>query len=115
MRVDTGGHHGRRRSGSHESTGGHDGRRRSGSHESPTVHDARLHMTRRLREAWTDAFVLFPVRDLDLLARATPADQPWIRSMQEEAFAVSGEADRRTAISLADDMLAKGVTGAEQQ
>lgn len=49
------------------------------------------------------------------LARATPADQPWIRSMQEEAFAVSGEADRRTAISLADDMLAKGVTGAEQQ
>ena len=30
-------------------------------------------MTRRLREAWTDAFVLFPVRDLDLLARATPA------------------------------------------
>jgi hypothetical protein len=34
--------------------------------------------------------------------------------MQEEAFAVSGEADRRTAISLADDMLAKGVTGAEQ-
>ena len=73
MRVDTGGHHGRRRSGSHESTGGHAGRRRSGSHESPTVHDARLHMTRRLREAWTDAFVLFPVRDLDLLARATPA------------------------------------------
>ena len=57
MRVDTGAHHGRRRSGSHESTGGHDGRRRSGSHESPTVHDARLHMTRRLREAWTDAFV----------------------------------------------------------
>lgn len=49
------------------------------------------------------------------LSRATPADQPWIRSMQEEAFAVSGEADRRTAISLADDMLAKGVTGAEQQ
>ncbi|MCG7507361.1 tetratricopeptide repeat protein [Mesorhizobium retamae] len=48
------------------------------------------------------------------LSRATPADQPWIRSMQEEAFAVSGEADRRTAISLADDMLAKGVTGAEQ-
>lgn len=49
------------------------------------------------------------------LSRATPADQPWIRSMQEEAFAVSGEADRRTAISLADDMLAKGTTGAEQQ
>ena len=74
MRVDTGGQGGRRRSGSHESTGGNDGRRRSGSRESsPTVHDARLHMTRRLREAWTDAFVLFPVRDLDLLARATPA------------------------------------------
>lgn len=49
------------------------------------------------------------------LSRAAPTDQSWIRSMQEEAFAVSGEADRRTAISLADDMLAKGVTGAEQQ
>ena len=42
------------------------------------------------------------------LERATPADQPWIRGMQEEAFALAGEADRRTAISLADDILTKG-------
>jgi hypothetical protein len=28
--------------------------------------------------------------------------------MQEEAFAAAGEADRRTAISLADDILTKG-------
>lgn len=42
------------------------------------------------------------------LARAAPGDQPWIRGMQEEAFAVAPEADRRTAISLADDILTKG-------
>ncbi|TPK98109.1 sel1 repeat family protein [Mesorhizobium sp. B2-4-12] len=42
------------------------------------------------------------------LERAPPADQPWIRGMQEEAFAAAGEADRRTAISLADDILTKG-------
>jgi len=42
------------------------------------------------------------------LERAAPADQPWIRGMQEEAFAAAGEADRRTAISLADDILTKG-------
>jgi TPR repeat protein len=42
------------------------------------------------------------------LARAAPIDQSWIRGMQEEAFAVAGEADRRTAISLADDIIAKG-------
>ncbi|MBZ9855862.1 sel1 repeat family protein [Mesorhizobium sp. CA13] len=47
------------------------------------------------------------------LERAAPADQPWIRGMQEEAFAAAGEADRRTAISLADDILTKG-TNAEQ-
>ena len=41
------------------------------------------------------------------LERASPADQPWIRGMQEEAFAAAGEADRRTAISLADDILTK--------
>ncbi|MDG4851867.1 MULTISPECIES: tetratricopeptide repeat protein [unclassified Mesorhizobium] len=45
------------------------------------------------------------------LERAPPADQPWIRSMQEEAFAAAGEADRRTAISLADDILTKGNNG----
>ncbi|TPO07122.1 tetratricopeptide repeat protein [Mesorhizobium sp. B1-1-5] len=45
------------------------------------------------------------------LARAPAADQPWIRNMQEEAFAAAGEADRRTAISLADDILTKGNNG----
>ncbi|WP_027167248.1 tetratricopeptide repeat protein [Mesorhizobium sp. WSM3224] len=45
------------------------------------------------------------------LQRAPVADQPWIRNMQEEAFAAAGEADRRTAISLADDILTKGNNG----
>ena len=48
------------------------------------------------------------------LERASPTDQPWIRGMQEEAFAAAGEADRRTAISLADDILTKGTTNADQ-
>jgi uncharacterized protein len=39
------------------------------------------------------------------LERATPADRGWIRGMQEEAFAIAGEADRRTAIALAEDIL----------
>lgn len=42
------------------------------------------------------------------LERAQPMDQPWIRGLQEAAFAQAGEADRRTAIALAADMLAKG-------
>ena len=42
------------------------------------------------------------------LERATPADQPWIRGMQEEAFSLAAEADRRTAISLAQDILSRG-------
>lgn len=42
------------------------------------------------------------------LERAAPADQPWIRGMQEEAFSLAGEADRRTAIALAQDILGKG-------
>ena len=42
------------------------------------------------------------------LERATPADRPWIRGMQEEAFSVAPEADRRTAISLAQDILSRG-------
>ena len=44
------------------------------------------------------------------LAQAAPSDQAWIRGMQEEAFAVAGEADRRTAIALADDILSKGAS-----
>ena len=42
------------------------------------------------------------------LERAAPTDQPWIRDMQEEAFSLAPEADRRTAIALAQDILAKG-------
>jgi TPR repeat protein len=42
------------------------------------------------------------------LERAAPTDSGWIRDMQEEAFALAGETDRRTAIALAGDMLAKG-------
>ncbi len=42
------------------------------------------------------------------LERASPSDQPWIRGMQEEAFSLAGEADRRTAIALAQDILTKG-------
>jgi len=45
------------------------------------------------------------------LDHAPASDQPWIRSMQEEAFALAPEADRRTAISLADDILTKGFGG----
>jgi TPR repeat protein len=42
------------------------------------------------------------------LERAGPPDRPWIFSMQEEAFSLASEADRRTAVALAQDMLAKG-------
>jgi TPR repeat protein len=42
------------------------------------------------------------------LERAQPSDKGWIRGMQEEAFALAGEADRRTAIALAQDMISKG-------
>lgn len=54
-----------------------------------------------------------PVRGLALmttaLERAAPSDVGWIRSMQEDAFAVAGESDRRTAIALAEDYLVNGV------
>lgn len=39
------------------------------------------------------------------LENAKASDVVWIRSMQEEAFAIAGEADRRTAIALAGDLL----------
>ena len=42
------------------------------------------------------------------LERAANPDKSWIRGMQEEAFALAGEADRRTAIALAQDMMATG-------
>jgi TPR repeat protein len=43
------------------------------------------------------------------LERASPADRQWIRGMQEEAFSLAGESDRRTAIALAEDMLHAGL------
>ena len=43
------------------------------------------------------------------LERASPSDREWIQSIQEQAFSVADEADRRTAMALAHDMLAKGV------
>lgn len=39
------------------------------------------------------------------LERAEPDDRPWIRSMQEEAFAVTDEVNRRNAIKMSQDML----------
>lgn len=42
------------------------------------------------------------------LERANPIDRVWIRSMQEEAFSLAGESDRRTAIALAEDILTRG-------
>lgn len=43
------------------------------------------------------------------LERADQTDKPWIRTMQEDAFAQADEADRRTAIALAQDFIANGV------
>jgi hypothetical protein len=43
------------------------------------------------------------------LERAAPPDRVWIRGMQEEAFALADETDRRTAIALAEDILDKGM------
>jgi TPR repeat protein len=40
----------------------------------------------------------------EALSHAPADDLPWIRQMQEEAFALAGEGDRRTAIALADSM-----------
>ncbi|MBW7947366.1 MAG: sel1 repeat family protein [Sphingomonadaceae bacterium] len=42
------------------------------------------------------------------LERAPVDDKLWIRGMQEEAFALAGESDRRTAIALAQDLLGQG-------
>ncbi len=43
------------------------------------------------------------------LERAAPGDQNWIRGMQEEAFSLAGESDRRTAIALSQDIIRKGL------
>lgn len=42
------------------------------------------------------------------LERAQSSDAGWIRPMQEEAFALANEADRRTAMALAQQMLTTG-------
>jgi len=39
--------------------------------------------------------------------RAEPIDHEWIRALQERAFAIAAEADRRTAISLASDFVSR--------
>ena len=39
------------------------------------------------------------------LERGSPTDQPWIRGMQELAFSLSADGERRTAIALAQDIL----------
>jgi TPR repeat protein len=41
------------------------------------------------------------------MERAEAGDRQWIGGMQEEAFALASEADRRTAVALAQDMLAR--------
>ncbi len=43
------------------------------------------------------------------LERAGPADIGWIRKMQEQAFALAGESDRRTAIALAESYRTGGM------
>ncbi|GGA81787.1 hypothetical protein GCM10011491_06420 [Brucella endophytica] len=52
------------------------------------------------------------VRGLAMLTaafeRCKSKDCDWIRNMQEQAFSVAGEADRRTAISLAGDIVKTG-------
>lgn len=41
------------------------------------------------------------------LEQASPIDKNWIRGMQEEAFALSDENDRRTAMALSQDIVAR--------
>jgi uncharacterized protein len=42
------------------------------------------------------------------LQMSAPQDRVWIAEMQERAFALAGEADRRTAVVLADEILKSG-------
>lgn len=42
------------------------------------------------------------------LQRCEPQDREWISSMQEQAFALAGEADRRTAMALAEEIIRGG-------
>jgi len=54
------------------------------------------------------------VRGLALMTmayeRASAKDQPWIGQMQERAFAIVGEIERRTAISMANDLVIQGIS-----
>ncbi len=43
------------------------------------------------------------------LEQAKPSDRAWIQSMQEQAFGLAGESDRRTAIVMADSILKNGL------
>ena len=43
------------------------------------------------------------------LERAPASEAAWIRGLQEEAFSLAAENDRRTAVALAEDMLANGM------
>lgn len=40
--------------------------------------------------------------------RCPAEDCPWIRDMQEQAFSIAGEADRRNAVALSSDYVTKG-------
>ncbi len=40
--------------------------------------------------------------------RCPTEDCPWIRDMQEQAFSIAGEADRRNAVALSSDYVTKG-------
>jgi len=42
--------------------------------------------------------------------RANAKDQPWIAQMQERAFAIVGEIERRTAISMANDLVIQSIS-----
>lgn len=43
------------------------------------------------------------------LQRAMEKDKRWIRDLQEQAFSLADESDRRSAVTLAEDMVAKAV------
>lgn len=51
-----------------------------------------------------------PTRGLGMLTsalkRASPTDEAWIRPLQEQAFSVASEAERRTALAYADQQMA---------
>jgi len=42
------------------------------------------------------------------LERSPVSDKAWIQALQERAFSLAGEADRRTAVALAQDIAGQG-------